>query len=127
MQPSDSRRYATKLERVLGVLESALKERDWLVGDKMTFADLAFVAWNERINALDGPGKGERLEGFPNVKAWHERMTRRPTWGKVLGKRERLMDEQGLQANGIPGAEESLQEYERLILGHTQRRAGGRT
>ena len=38
--PSAIERYAKEMKRVLGVLDGALEGKQWLVGDKMTFADL---------------------------------------------------------------------------------------
>ncbi|CZT49299.1 uncharacterized protein RSE6_10120 [Rhynchosporium secalis] len=40
-------RYMKEIKRVHGVLEGILVGRDWLVGDKCTYADLAFVTWEE--------------------------------------------------------------------------------
>ena len=49
--PSVIKRFQDETLRVFGVLDSVLKEREWLVGGKCTIADLAFVNWNYR--ALD--------------------------------------------------------------------------
>jgi glutathione S-transferase len=57
----------------------------------------------------------QMFDGFPNVKVWHERMTSRPSWIKIMEKRDVFMDEQGLQPNGIPKGIASFEEYEKLI------------
>ncbi|KAI1267683.1 glutathione S-transferase [Xylariaceae sp. FL1019] len=54
--PSAIQRYRDEIKRVLGVLETALAARpadsQWLVGDKMTFADMSFVPWNSRLSEV---------------------------------------------------------------------------
>ncbi|RYP51738.1 hypothetical protein DL768_002961 [Monosporascus sp. mg162] len=50
--PSAIERYNDQSKQVLGVLDSWLEDRQWLVGDKMTYADLAFLPWNDRIDAV---------------------------------------------------------------------------
>lgn len=95
-------RYVDEARRVCGVLEGCLQGRDWLVGDKITFADLAFVPWNDRLEVVLMVENEKKFEGFPNVKAWHERMTSRPSWTKAMEIRAKLMDEQGLMWNGMP-------------------------
>jgi glutathione S-transferase len=53
--PSAISRYRLEIRRVLSVLNTALEGRQYLVGDKLTIADLAFVPWNHLIpvRALD--------------------------------------------------------------------------
>jgi glutathione S-transferase len=75
-------RYANEVRRVLGVLDGVLKDREWLVGDKMTYADLSFVAYNNLVHWLMKHGESP-IDEFPHVKAWHERMTSRPTFQKI--------------------------------------------
>lgn len=43
--PSAIQRYQKEILRVLGVLEGVLKDQDWLVGGKMTIADVSFVVY----------------------------------------------------------------------------------
>ena len=43
--PSAVERYQKETIRVLGVLESVLSKRDWLVGGKCTIADLSFITY----------------------------------------------------------------------------------
>ncbi|RYP09703.1 hypothetical protein DL764_001129 [Monosporascus ibericus] len=114
--PSAIERYNSQLKRVLGVLDGWLEGRQWLVGDKMTYADLAFLPWNDRIDAVILCGPEEKFDGFPNVQAWHERMAARPSWKRSMDIRAGLMQEQGLEnATGRPGRFKSHQEYEAAI------------
>lgn len=52
----------------------------WLVGDKLTIADLAFVPWN---NVVDRIGINIKTE-FPEVYKWTKHMMRRPAVVKAL-------------------------------------------
>ncbi|KAI1496200.1 glutathione S-transferase [Biscogniauxia marginata] len=113
--PSAIERYTNQVTRVLGVLNGYLEGRKWLVGDKMTYADMAFVPWNERVDTSLGVPEPEKFNGFPNVKAWHERMTSRKSWKNAMETRARLMDEQGLMWNGMPKGTKSFSEYQAKI------------
>lgn len=52
----------------------------WLVGDKLTIADLSFVPWN---NVVDRIGINIKVE-FPEVYKWTKNMMRRPAVIKAL-------------------------------------------
>lgn len=41
--PSAVERYQKEIIRVFGVLESVLSKQEWLVGGKMTIADISFI------------------------------------------------------------------------------------
>lgn len=138
--------YTTEFERILGILDKALEGRDWLVGDKMTFADIAFYWWNEEVQALRGFDKGDGWEdgfqGFCNVRRWH-RNIRFASKSPLIGgsKIGMFMSDHGMYPNGMPKGEtkswqeEEEEEYERevneryeeLIVGYSQRRASSRT
>lgn len=95
--PSAIDRYKNEIRRILGVLNTALEGKDWLVGDKCTFADLLFLPWNCRLDALlYTPPEVDPLEAFPNVQKWHQHMVSRDAWKRAMETRDRLMDEQGL-------------------------------
>ncbi|CAI6087678.1 unnamed protein product [Clonostachys chloroleuca] len=112
--PSAIERYSNEIKRVLGVLDGVLaaSPSKWLVGDRITYADLAFIPWNDRLDATLGVPDDKKFEGFPHVKAWHEAMTARPAWVKAMDTRARLMDEQGLDWNGMPKGTSNYQEYQ---------------
>ncbi|OTA63672.1 glutathione S-transferase [Hypoxylon sp. EC38] len=113
--PSAIERYTNQVLRVLGVLERWLEGKQWLVGNKMTYADMAWVTWNDRVDTALGVPEPDKFNGFPNVKAWHDRMTSRESWKKIMEKRAELMDEQGLMPNGMPKGITNFQEYEAMI------------
>ncbi|KAF4556185.1 Glutathione S-transferase-like protein 15 [Elsinoe fawcettii] len=76
--PSAQKRYADEIHRVLGVIESHLERtgQQWLVGDKMCFADLMFVPWNSLLTMfLFGPPfEEEWKEKYPKCYDWHQRL-----------------------------------------------------
>ncbi|OJZ83795.1 hypothetical protein ASPFODRAFT_49233 [Aspergillus luchuensis CBS 106.47] len=87
-------RYGAEVKRVAGVLDSVLKDRDWLVGDKCTYADLAFVMWNTQIAFFMSGREGDqawRPEEFPHFTRWQEAMLARESVKKVVGV---LMDKE---------------------------------
>ena len=55
--------YQDGLKRVLGVIDTALENEQWL-GDKSTFADLSFVPWNDRIDMLLMRKPEDKFHGF---------------------------------------------------------------
>ncbi|KAI0198929.1 glutathione S-transferase [Astrocystis sublimbata] len=114
--PTAIERYNDQLKRVLSVLDGWLSTRQWLVGDKVTYADLSFVPWNDRIDGVILCAPEEKFAGFPNVQAWHERMIARPAWKRIMEVRNGLMEESGLEnATGRPARFKTHQEYEEAI------------
>jgi glutathione S-transferase len=65
-------------ERVIGVLDKALEGKKWLVGDKCTYADLAFVTWGSMAPFLFGEEKVDIPGKYPNYNSWMETMMARP-------------------------------------------------
>ncbi|KAJ8132234.1 hypothetical protein O1611_g1397 [Lasiodiplodia mahajangana] len=110
-------RYTAEVKRVIGVLEGVLaaKESRWLVGDKMTFADMSFMPWNFRLSELFKKPWDEVWEGAPHVRAWHESVANLPSWERCMAIRARLMDEQDLQWNGVPKGVATFHDYEKQI------------
>ena len=96
--PSAVDRYAAEVKRILGVIEGVLAAKpadaQWLVGDRMTFADMAFVPWNARLSETLVQPWDEVWEGAPHARAWHERMVELPSWKRAMDRRAVLMDEQ---------------------------------
>lgn len=113
--PSAISRYQAEIRRIQGVLDGHLEGRTWLVGDRMTYADLAFTTWNDRTDDLLQCPPEKKFEGFPNLKAWHERMVGRESWKKAMESRKELMDEQGLDWRGMPKDMENMDQYQAAI------------
>jgi glutathione S-transferase len=86
-------RYANEIKRVTGVLEGHLKAQKekagagsdgpWLVGDKMSYADIAWVPWQYLASKLIPDDKFD-AEEFPVVKEWIGRLAAKEGIKKVL-------------------------------------------
>ncbi|KAK0515202.1 hypothetical protein JMJ35_002581 [Cladonia borealis] len=83
-------RYANELKRIVGVLDRTLKGQEWLVGDKSTYADLAFVMWNAQIDSIM-KGHDWNIAEYPNFRRWQETMLARDSLKKVMSV---LMDKE---------------------------------
>jgi len=64
-----------KFGRHTQALDDHLKERDWLVGDAMTLADLAVAA-----NLTYADATGMPMEDFPNVQRWYGAIAELDAW-----------------------------------------------
>ncbi|KAL6918821.1 hypothetical protein FSST1_002847 [Fusarium sambucinum] len=83
-------RYVGEIHRVNGVLEKVLSSREWLVGDKCTYADLSFLAWQRWAPRYAGE---DIYEKFPKVAAWVKRMEVRSTVQKVYNDQDKAIAE----------------------------------
>ena len=70
-------RYATESKRLLGVLETRLAGRDWLMGD-YSIADIATLGWVRNLVGFYGAGDLVDFASLRNVPAWLERGLARP-------------------------------------------------
>ena len=86
--PSAIDRYINEIRRVSGVLNGVLEGRKYLVGDKCTFADLAFVTWQTSILKII---EYDQAKDFPNVQAWIDRMSERPAIKAFIAERDERM------------------------------------
>ena len=78
--PSAIERYGKEIERVTMVIDSHLAARPegsqhCLVGDKVTYADLAFVPWALGVPRMLGDKAQEVLANFPKYQAWLNGLT----------------------------------------------------
>lgn len=72
--PSAYKRYVDETKRILAVLEKWLKEYTWLVGDKMSIADVSYLSWYEEAYLVDI----DLVAEFPAVNKWLETMKKIP-------------------------------------------------
>lgn len=74
-------RYTNEVNRLYGVIERRLADRDYLAGF-YSIADMASWPW------ILPEGQGQTLEDFPRLKAWHGRVGAREAVkaGRALGK-----------------------------------------
>lgn len=85
------KRYSDEIRRVTSVLDKALEDRLWLVGDKCTFADLSFVTWQDLLGFISPDQVEEFAREFSNVEAWMGRMKERADVKKVLDEKQQAM------------------------------------
>lgn len=83
-------RDANELKCIFGVPDHVLNGKEWLVGDKCIYADLAFVTWNTQIDFIM-MGYGWNIAEYPNFKRWQEVMLARDSLKKVMSV---LMDKE---------------------------------
>ncbi|PTU22031.1 hypothetical protein P175DRAFT_0500885 [Aspergillus ochraceoroseus IBT 24754] len=92
--PSAVDRYVNEAKRVTGVLDQwlakqkeahkdSLGDGPWLVGNKLSFADLAFIPW-QKIAHMAFVEHGFDPEEFPHAKEWLERMSTKTPIQAVL-------------------------------------------
>ena len=65
-------RYTNEVNRLYGVMESRLQDRDFLAG-RYSIADIACWGW-----VRNWKRQGQNIDEFPRLKAWHERVGARP-------------------------------------------------
>ncbi len=71
-------RYTNEVNRLYGVMNKRLADRDFLAGE-YSIADMACIGWikpHER--------QGQNLDDFPGLKRWFETMMARPAVGRGL-------------------------------------------
>lgn len=71
-------RYAAESKRLLGVLETRLEGRQWIMDDEYTIADIALLGWVRNINGFYEAGELVDYASLKNVPAWLERALARP-------------------------------------------------
>jgi GSH-dependent disulfide-bond oxidoreductase len=77
-------RYVDESKRLLGVLETRLTGRQWLMGDDYTIADIAHLGWVRNLIGFYDAGELVGIKDFPNVLAWLDRCLARPATQKGL-------------------------------------------
>lgn len=75
-------RYRREVERHYEVLDTHLKEREFIVGNDFTIADISAWGWLDRVGRVL-PGEGSPLAALPNVKRWFEAVDSRPAVAKA--------------------------------------------
>jgi GST-like protein len=71
-------RYRTESKRLLGVLETRLEGRDWIMGEKYTIADISLLGWVRNLVGFYGAGELVEYDSLKRVPAWLERGLARP-------------------------------------------------
>ena len=71
-------RYRDESKRLLGVLETRLKGRQWIMGDEYTIADIATLGWVRNLVGFYGARDLVEFDNLKGVPAWLERGLARP-------------------------------------------------
>ena len=61
---------------IYGILDKLLAKQDWIAGNHLTLADIAFGVHAHRWFALDLPGRAD----LPNLRRWYDRLCARPAY-----------------------------------------------
>jgi glutathione S-transferase len=87
--PSARQRYVAEVQRVIMVLDKWLKDNGtlYLVGDKCTYADLAFITWCDKVKDIDTEGVFDVQEKHGAYHEWLLRLKERPAVKKALEDR----------------------------------------
>jgi GSH-dependent disulfide-bond oxidoreductase len=71
-------RYRNESKRLLGVLETRLEGRSWIMGDDYTIADMSLLGWVRNLIGFYGAGELVEFDSLTHVPAWLERGLARP-------------------------------------------------
>ena len=82
-------RYAKESKRLLGVLETRLDGREWIMGKDYTIADISMIGWVRNLIGFYGAGELVEYSTLKNVPLWLERALARPAVKKGLTIPER--------------------------------------
>ena len=82
----EGKRYEAESIRCMAVLNSRLEDREWLVGDAYSIADIINFPWALITKAMDLP-----LADYPHLARWRQAVKERPAVqrGVALGKQDR--------------------------------------
>ncbi|WP_166364198.1 glutathione S-transferase N-terminal domain-containing protein [Pseudomonas akapageensis] len=71
-------RYVEESRRLLNVLNLHLQDREWIMGDNYTIADIATFPWVRNLIGFYEAGELVGIQNFPNVTRTLERFLARP-------------------------------------------------
>ncbi len=71
-------RYRNEVRRLLGVLETRLASRDWIMGQDYTIADISLLGWVRNLIGFYGARELVDFDSLTHVPAWLERALARP-------------------------------------------------
>jgi glutathione S-transferase len=103
------KRYVDEVHRLLGVMNEQLASREYLAGD-YSIADMASWGWVIAASRMHDLGAE-----FPNVKAWRDRIGKRPAVERGFALGRELREQQ----NSDPKAQE---EARKILFGQRARK-----
>ena len=72
------KRYVDETKRLLGVIETHLDGRDWIMGDEYTIADISMLGWVRNLIGFYEARDLVDFDALKRVPAWLERGLARP-------------------------------------------------
>jgi GST-like protein len=96
-------RYVNETNRLYGVLNKRLADREFVAGAQYSIADIASYPW-----IVPHEKQGQKLEDFPNLKRWFEAIKARPATVRAYAK--------GQEINTAPSVSE---ESRKILFGQT--------
>jgi GSH-dependent disulfide-bond oxidoreductase len=78
-------RYIAESKRLLDVLNTRLVNREWIMGDAYTIADMAVFPWVRNLIGFYGAGDLVGISGYPNVRRVLETFVARPAVVRGVG------------------------------------------
>ncbi len=76
-------RYGKETQRIFKVLDTRLEQREFLVGDTLTIADIINFTWPHAARTFIGMD----LSAYPNLVRWLDALAARPAFAKALALR----------------------------------------
>ena len=104
-------RYTNEVDRLWGVVDKRLADRDYLAGD-YSIADMACWPWMR-----NPAGHGVDANDFPRAKAWSARMAVRPAVAEALKEGDEMRSANVLTAGGA-----EAEKARAILFGQTHRR-----
>jgi len=98
-------RYLKETNRLYGVLDRRLADRDYVAGPNYTIADMASYPW-----IVPYERQGQNLDDFPNLKRWFETIREKPATKRAYD----LVKEINPNAGGV-----RTEEERRILFGQT--------
>jgi GSH-dependent disulfide-bond oxidoreductase len=77
-------RYVAETRRLLGVIDERLSERDWLMGEAYTIADMAVFPWVRNLIGFYGAAELVGFKDYPHVARTLERFVARPALQRAV-------------------------------------------
>lgn len=99
-------RYTNEVNRLYGVMNKRLAEREFLAGD-YSIADMASIGW-----VIPHERQGQDLNDFPHLKRWLETVMARPAVIKAIGVGKEERDRSNLATD---------QEAQKVLFGQRAR------
>ncbi len=77
-------RFRDETKRLLGVIDQRVADREWIMGDDYTIADIAIFPWIRGLSVFYKADDELELARFANAQAWVKRAEQRPASQKGL-------------------------------------------